>query len=452
MEQNYSLYFSFFMATLLWGLVGIEKEIPKSDTKLAYWKWFWGVRSYAMVSLLWAVSVWIWDVMGIDLFVVFCLFFVSCFVLIFYAYWVFREKDLSAASEYWVLLTYFIGVFVMLEYLKLAIIFSILLTILLSSKSYFEGLKDKVSRDELVNTLKFAVIAFVVLPLLPDEKFSIAQILSFWGDVSEFMLGFKFLSMKFVNPHSIWFFVVIMSAVSFSGYVATKIMWKKGGIMISSVLWGLISSTAVTASMTEKSKSDKTNIPFYTLWTIIASSIMFLRVIFIILLFDISLLWDIYIPSLVMFWVFVWMGVYFYVNSKRHWLESGKVKVETDAESPFTIAPALKFALFILFIKFLSSLGMTYKEVWWEQIFYYVLWVISWLADVDAITQTMAVDARDWLIMSKVAVYTILIAVMSNNLVKWSIAVKFWEKSFGRKVMFSFILSMIAWIIAMIIS
>lgn len=47
------------------------------------------------------------------------------------------------------------------------------------------------------------------------------------------------------------------------------------------------------------------------------------------------------------------------------------------------------------------------------------------MADVDAITQTMSSNAKDGLVAASLAVTTILIAVMSNNMVKGSIAIKF---------------------------
>lgn len=43
---------------------------------------------------------------------------------------------------------------------------------------------------------------------------------------------------------------------------------------------------------------------------------------------------------------------------------------------------------------------------------------------------------------------TILIAVMSNNMVKGTLAYRFGEKMFGRKVLFTFVASMIAGLIA----
>jgi uncharacterized membrane protein (DUF4010 family) len=39
-----------------------------------------------------------------------------------------------------------------------------------------EGLGKYISKDELRTTLKFAAIAFVILPLLPDARFSLSDI------------------------------------------------------------------------------------------------------------------------------------------------------------------------------------------------------------------------------------------------------------------------------------
>ncbi|MDF1682291.1 MAG: DUF4010 domain-containing protein [Patescibacteria group bacterium] len=51
-----------------------------------------------------------------------------------------------------------------------------------------------------------------------------------------------------------------------------------------------MSSTAVTASMTQSSQKDKKNIDLYVVSTLIASTIMFVRVIIIVLFFNIDML------------------------------------------------------------------------------------------------------------------------------------------------------------------
>jgi len=85
-----------------------------------------------------------------------------------------------------------------------------------------------------------------------------------------------------------------------------------------------------------------------------------------------------------------------------------------------------------------------YKNIWGEWLFYSALGIISGLADVDAITQTMATDSALWNISFAVAASTVLLAVMSNNFVKGSIAWRLWNPEFGKKVMGSFVLSILA--------
>lgn len=42
-------------------------------------------------------------------------------------------------------------------------------------------------------------------------------------------------------------------------------------------------------------------------------------------------------------------------------------------ESPFRLAPAVKFGLYVLLIKFVAGVGLIYKEIWGEKVFYYAL-------------------------------------------------------------------------------
>lgn len=79
----------------------------------------------------------------------------------------------------------------------------------------------------------------------------------------------------------------------------------------------------------------------------------------------------------------------------------------------------------VVAIKFIAGIGLIYKDILNPQIFYYVLGALSGLADVDAITQDMASKSSENAIPMLLASSTILIAVMSNNIVKASIAKRF---------------------------
>lgn len=109
-------------------------------------------------------------------------------------------------------------------------------------------------------------------------------------------------------------------------------------------------------------------------------------------------------------------------------------------------------------IKFIAAIGATYKTELQEylgsgalQIYYYTLGLISGLADVDAITQDMASKAGDGSIPVLIAASTILIAAMSNNMVKATIAYRLGEKIFGQKVFFSFVASILAGLFAILV-
>jgi uncharacterized membrane protein (DUF4010 family) len=240
-----------------------------------------------------------------------------------------------------------------------------------------------------------------------------------------------------------------MSAISYVWYILSKFIWEKNSIIASGAIWWLISSTAVTASMTENSKKDTKNIDLYVVWTLIASAIMFIRVILIVLLFNINMLNAITVPAILML-VWMWLYIYYFYNKSKNEKLIIKSDIESNYKSPFTVWPAIKFALFVLMIKFIAAVWTEYKDIWWDY-FYYTLWIISWLADVDAISQTMAVDAKDWKLISSVASMTIIIAVMSNNIVKWTIAWRFGEKRFWKIVMGWFLFSMFFWIIGLIL-
>lgn len=111
----------------------------------------------------------------------------------------------------------------------------------------------------------------------------------------------------------------------------------------------------------------------------------------------------------------------------------------------------MKFALVIVGVKFIAGIGIIYQEIINPQLFYYVLGIISGLADVDAITMDMSGKSLDGSLSLIVAATTILIATMSNNIVKASIAKRMGEKTFGNNVMIGFGISILLGISGIII-
>ena len=438
------------LALWLWGLIWMERGI-KTPQKLPS-KWFisfWEIRTFALISFFWALTAWFSLVFKSPLFIVTWLIILWILIWIYYTYTVYKEKQFWLTSEISAIVTFLLWAFIMVWTMQIAIILSIILTFILSSKWFIDKIVEKISREELNNTLKFAVISIVILPLLPDVKYSISDILLFLWYTNE--IKNSILTLQFFNPYGLWFFVVLMAGISYAGYIMSKVIWEKWSIIASWAIWWLISSTAVTAAMSETSKKDKRNTNLYVVSTLLASTIMFIRVVLIVLFFNINMLSAIIYPSgFMLVWMVLYM-VYFYIKSKKKDVHKDNLDFEEKKySSPFSVWPALKFAWFVLMIKFIAWVGWLYKDIWWDY-FFYALWVISWLADVDAISQTMAVDSIDWKVWVSLAAMTIIIAIISNNFVKWWIAMKFWEKSYGISVMLWFVVSMIMWVIGMIV-
>lgn len=450
METN--LLFLLLISWLLGAFIWLERDLPTKKKSLLKWKEeieddsFWWMRSFSIISILWTLTAWIDINYEIGYLMVSTLFLVTSFIIISYVYWVFKKSAIWITSEISWVVTFLIWALVVLVDLKFAIILTISIAIILSSKDFLDKFINSISRKELKYTLKFALIAFVILPLLPDDKFSFATMLNSIWLTSAMDIENAIWQMKFFNPYSVWFFVVAISAMWYVWYILSRILWKNSSVIISSIVWWLVSSTAVTATMSEQSKKDKTNYRLYIVWTLLANSIMLIRVIIIVLILNFSLLWTLFIPA---FLIFLWLALstlYFYYKSKTNVVKK-TLTLEWKVESPFRVMPAIKFWAFVLFLKFIAWIGVLYKDIWWEWIFYYAFWIISWFADVDAITQTMTVQSRDLLVTPAIAVSTILLAVISNNMVKWLIAFKFWEKEFWKKVMWSFLIAMVLWII-----
>lgn len=106
---------------------------------------------------------------------------------------------------------------------------------LLASRERLHGLLSRLTWRELRSALLLLSMSVIVLPLLPDRTVD------------------PFAS---VNPREIWVFTVLTAALSYLGYIATKLAGPARGLAISSLAGGLISSTAITVALARRAKSD----------------------------------------------------------------------------------------------------------------------------------------------------------------------------------------------------
>ncbi|MFM9970421.1 MAG: MgtC/SapB family protein [Burkholderiales bacterium] len=129
---------------------------------------------------------------------------------------------------------YLFAVMALGGWLHLSVMLAILATALLYFKAELGGFARGLERRDLVSMLQFAVVAFVVLPLLPDS------------DMGPFGA---------INPRQIWWMVVLISGLSLAGYVALRFAGSGESAALLGILGGLVSSTATTLAYSRYSRS-----------------------------------------------------------------------------------------------------------------------------------------------------------------------------------------------------
>lgn len=437
-----TVFIGFILAIALGALIGTERELPWAGTKLGWATGFGGIRTFATISFFGAICAWFDKILGVNIWIAIGAIISGLFVLASYIYASFQRDKMGATSEYAAIIAYFIGVIAMLWHYTTAVILSIFLLLLLSAKEYFAKLKSRFSRKELGDTLKFAVIALVILPLLPDQKYSLIDMMN-WFYSGHLSWTHPILSVHFFNPYGIWFFVVVMAGVEYAGFILSKTIGAKSGIIAAGAIGGLISSTATTIAMTKKSNEHPEHRNSYVVATLIASCIMFLRVLIVAAVIYPRILETITRPALFMLLGLTGMTLYYFFESRNERIPVQDDEKKESYESPFQLVPALQFAWLIVVVKFISNLGAIYKDIVPLEVSNYFLGIISGFADVDAINLTSSEWARDGILPLLVASTTILLAVISNNCFKAWVAYHSWESIFWKKVLHGFSVSII---------
>jgi uncharacterized membrane protein (DUF4010 family) len=424
-DISYALIQNFGVALLLGLVVGLEREFHRQKQEAQD---FGGVRTFTLIALFgWIsgylslqlehISVLLLSLGGMILFTI------ACYIAV-----VWRKKGIGATTEFSAIIVFLLGVMVALDHVLIAVISAVLMTTVLSYKGYLHHFARKLKLDEVHAALKFAVISVVLLPLLPNTAYAPTDIL-FVKDLVSLLPTHVYevlAATQAFNPFKIWLMVVFICAISFIGYVAIKIIGAKKGIGLTGAIGGLVSSTAVTSSLSLSSKRSKV-VNAFAFGVIVAWTIMFFRV----------LLVTSVLSKEVFFASFASIGLMAVVSAGCAWWlfnhKEKEVKKSASAvafESPFALGPALKFGAFFGLVLF----GAKLLQGLFGSKGIYIASILSGLADVDAITISMATLQSSGEISTQVAVTAITLAVASNTVVKAGIAYMFGSKEFAKKV------------------
>lgn len=421
-----SYVIGFIVAIALGALIGLQREYTQQHLNV---KGFAGIRTFIFVTFLGAIMGFlgksidsIWVIVGL---IGSFIFSVSAYVVIYM-----KSKKISATTQIVFIMSYVLGVMCTTSYVQLAVVFGILIATFLTFKERLHGLAKKMKNNELVAMIKFALIAFVILPFLPNRNYSPLDVLGLGEVLQGIGISSSFLSQLDVfNLYNIWLMVIFIAGINLVGYFLVKIVGSKKGYGLLGFVGGLVSSTAVTLSMAEESKRIKGNFSPFILAAILATSVSFVRVIFEVAVVNSSLLTSVLFPMGAMALSGFLFSFFFFKRNKKK-----KVK-DVKLEQPFALVPALKFGGFFALILLVARVA----QVLFGEVGIYATSILSGLMDVDAITLTMSSLAKSGGITNFVATTAIILAAASNVLVKAGMAYFLGNKKFGKWVLFVFI-------------
>jgi uncharacterized membrane protein (DUF4010 family) len=259
--------------------------------------------------------------------------------------------------------------------------------LLLELKTTLEGLTKRVASEEILTFTKFLVLTAVILPIVPNRTLGPFQI----------------------NPFKTWLVVVAVSTISYASYVLQKATKPKGGVLLAALLGGAYSSTVTTVALAKRASREEQ--PHLFSGTILmASGVMYLRLVILLGLFN----WNLMLRLAPSFLGLAFMALAAgWIWSRRPDDRSEEVKREFEPANPLELRSAFLFA-----ILFLAMLVITHLTVaHFGRAGVYGLAAIMGVTDVDPFIMgiTQATPALTPLAMASAS---ILIATASNNLVK----------------------------------
>ncbi|HEX5364263.1 MAG TPA: MgtC/SapB family protein [Gallionella sp.] len=238
-----------FLTSLAIGLlIGMERERNPSAKA--------GLRTFALVAVFGTLCALLSTKLGTPWILLTGLVVVAAMIIAAYFNCPTEENDPGTTTVIALILSYCLGAMIWYELTRLAVMLAIGITVLLYFKPELRGLSQRLTRRDLVAVLQFAVLTFIILPILPDQSY---------GPYQAF------------NPHQAWLMVVLISGLSLTGYAALHIVGSRYGAPLLGFFGGLVSSTATTMIYAKHGKSDPTMEKLATSVIVIASLVVLIR-------------------------------------------------------------------------------------------------------------------------------------------------------------------------------
>lgn len=312
---------------------------------------------------------------------------VAGFTLLFALFYAQQLKEKKSAILLYLvaLIVYSFGPLVIHYPLWLPSLLFVLTIFILNAKQRLLELTQHINAEELETLGKMVLLSAVILPLLPREK----------------VIHFLPLS-----PFEIWLAVVIISAISYGGYIAQKYFFRQKGYLLAGIVGGIYSSTATTVVLSRKAKV-LARTPVLTASIIAASSMMYLRLVIVGAVFNRSVAGSLLIPFAAFFLVAIAIALLY----ARERTAAGSDLQMIDS-NPLELGTAFLFGgLFIVMMVLTQSVTEHYGTGGLNMLSFLV-----GFTDIDPFV--LSIVTGHYAIADTRIVSAIMIAAGSNNILK----------------------------------
>ncbi len=377
-----SIPLKLIISLILGAVIGLERETYEKEISKPHDipSGGLGVRTFALITLLGTIS----GLLRNDFFSLFLTINIA-FMLLTLSYYVIGSiltKDNGITTELGIIFAYLMGVFISLEVFAIQIVLAltVVLILILSRKAEIKAFIYGIKRSEINAFISYALIALVILPFLPNQSFTLANIPNLETILASYNINLGFLKdVEIINPSRLWLIVALITGVDIFGYLLEKTIGQKKGWLLTSIAGGFISSTATTQSLAQQSKkSPNTN-------TLVAAAIFANLTSFIQIFILIALINSMFLVRSTLFILSIVLssfaaGIFFLKKKENVNLDQTKQTLKQD--KIFALGPALKFALLFSLIKLASKLSL----VFFGSGGFLVTTAIASFAGLDAIT------------------------------------------------------------------
>jgi uncharacterized membrane protein (DUF4010 family) len=372
-----------------------------------------GVRTYGLIGLLGGTSALLAEQLGPLIMGLMLLGLTGALTAVYVVNASQDESDVGITSLMAALLSFVFGALAGFGEVAIAGAAAVITTLLLGYKSLLHQWVSNLKGKELRAGLKLLLISVVLLPILPNQGYGPWQAL---------------------NPYEIWWMVVLVATISFVGYFAIKFGGAHKGTVFTGLFGGLASSTATTLHFSRVARTDTALAPMLATGILLACGTMFPRMLLIAAVLNGQLFQPLLLPALV-------MAMLVYAPALYYWWSMRAVKYDATAtlSNPLEIRTALSFGALLALVMLLGKA----LQAWLGEAGVLMLATASGVADVDAITLSLARMSQDEL-ATRVAVMGIVIAAAVNSLVKGGMATVIGGREVGLRVGVPLLTSVVA--------